>query len=123
MASKFLTPGVYIEEKNAFPGSVVEVATGIPVFIGYTEKAGRNNKSLVNKPTRITSFADYLLLFGGAFSPKFKLGPISTDPKKPDKHLITINGEEKAISYNDNHELYMFRSIQLFLQMAERPVI
>jgi len=104
-----MTPGVYIEEKNAFPGSMLEVATAIPAFIGYTEKAGRNSKSLGNKPTRITSLADYLLLFGGPFTPKFKL-----DSKKPGNHLITINGEEKAISYNKNHELYMFRSIKLF---------
>lgn len=30
------TPGVYIIEKNAFPNSVVEVATAIPAFIGHT---------------------------------------------------------------------------------------
>jgi uncharacterized protein len=42
MAQKLMTPGVYIEEVNAFPGSVVEVATAIPAFIGYTEKATRN---------------------------------------------------------------------------------
>lgn len=114
MASTFKTPGVYIEEKRAFPGSVVEVATAVPAFIGYTEMAERNGNSLVNKPTRITSFADYLLLFGGAFGPKFNLNQKSTDSNNPDKHLITINGEEKAISYNKNHELYMFKSIKLF---------
>jgi hypothetical protein len=112
------TPGVYIEEKNAFPGSVVEVATAIPAFIGYTKKADRNSKTLVNKPTRISSLAEYLLLFGEAFNPKFKLDSKSIDPKKPDKHLITLNGEEKAISYNDNHELYMYRSMQLFFANA-----
>lgn len=67
------TPGVYIKEENAFPGSVVEVATAIPAFIGYTEKASRNGKSLVNIPTRITSFAEYVELFGGGFSPKFEI--------------------------------------------------
>ncbi len=114
MATKFMAPGVYIEEKDAFPGSVVEVATAVPAFIGYTEKANRNSESLINIPTRITSFKEYCDLFGGAFSPKFKLEPSSTDSNKPDKHLIAINGEEKAISYDTNHELYLFRSIQLF---------
>jgi predicted ribosomally synthesized peptide with nif11-like leader len=30
------TPGVYINEINAFPNSVVPVATAIPEFVGYT---------------------------------------------------------------------------------------
>ena len=112
MAQKLMTPGVYIEEVNAFPGSVVEVATAIPAFIGYTEKASRNGKSLVNKPTRITSFAEYLLLFGGAFSPKFKLTPLAAGAKA--KNSISINNEERAIEYNDNNQLFLFNSIKLF---------
>lgn len=36
MATKFMTPGVYIEEKDAFPGSVVPVETSVPAFIGYS---------------------------------------------------------------------------------------
>ena len=107
-----MTPGVYIEEKNAFPGSVVEVATAIPAFIGYTEKADRNGRSLKNKPTRITSFAEYAQLFGGAFSPKFTLKEKTEEGAGT--HIITIKNEEKAITYIDNNELYMYRSIQLF---------
>jgi phage tail sheath protein FI len=38
MAAAIKTPGVYIKEINAFPNSVVEVATAVPAFIGYTEK-------------------------------------------------------------------------------------
>ena len=41
MPASYKTPGVYLVEKDAFPGSVVEVATAIPAFIGYTEKAER----------------------------------------------------------------------------------
>ena len=48
MASTLMTPGVYIEEKNAFPSSITAVATAVPVFIGYTQKAVRNGKSLVH---------------------------------------------------------------------------
>lgn len=111
MAQRFMTPGVYIEEVNAFPGSVVEVATAIPAFIGYTERASRNGKSLVNQPVRITSHAEYLQLFGGAFSPKFTL---SVKEGMPNKHLITVNGNKKAINFMSNHDLYMYRGIQLF---------
>jgi len=67
------TPGVYLVEKNAFPNSVVEVATAVPAFIGYTKKAENGGKSLLNKPFRISSFSEYLQYFGGAPSYKFKL--------------------------------------------------
>ncbi|MBK8966825.1 MAG: phage tail sheath family protein [Lewinellaceae bacterium] len=66
MAKKFTTPGVFIEEKNAFPNSAVPVPTAVPAFIGYTEKALRNGKSLKNSPTRLSSFGEFLLYFGGA---------------------------------------------------------
>ena len=59
MAQVLATPGVYIEEKSAFPSSAVQVATAVPAFVGYTEKALKNNKSIVNKPTRITSLSEY----------------------------------------------------------------
>lgn len=58
------TPGVYIEEKNAFPNSVVEVATAVPAFIGYTEIAENKGNTLRNKPWRITSMAEFHQYFG-----------------------------------------------------------
>lgn len=67
------TPGVYIVEKNAFPNSAVEVATAIPAFIGYTDKALNGNESLLNKPFRITSMAEFHAYFGGAPTPDFTL--------------------------------------------------
>jgi Phage tail sheath protein FI len=67
------TPGVYIVEKNAFPNSVVEVATAVPAFIGYTEKAVNGNKSLLNKPWRITSMAEFRSYFGDAPKPQFTI--------------------------------------------------
>lgn len=59
------TPGVYIVEKNAFPNSVVEVATAVPSFIGYTKKADNAGKSLTLQPWRITSMSEYRQYFGG----------------------------------------------------------
>ena len=58
------TPGVYIVEKNAFPNSVVEVATAVPAFVGYTRRAENGGKSLLNKPWRISSMAEYHTYFG-----------------------------------------------------------
>lgn len=62
----YKTPGVYILEKDAFPNSVVEVATAVPAFVGYTEKAENKGASLANKPFRITSMTEFIDYFGGA---------------------------------------------------------
>lgn len=70
------TPGVYIIEKDAFPNSVVEVATAVPAFIGYTEVAENGGRSLLNKPFRITSFSEYVRYFGGAPQYSFELAAI-----------------------------------------------
>lgn len=64
--ARLATPGVYLEEKNAFTSSVVAVPTAVPAFIGYTQKAMRGKTSLINKPTRITSLNEYVEMFGGA---------------------------------------------------------
>lgn len=97
MAQPLMTPGVYIREENAFPGSVVEVATAIPAFIGYTEKASRNGKSLLNIPTRITSFAEYVELFGGGFSPKFKISPANGQSTQPADNALLSEEEVNEI--------------------------
>ncbi len=66
MASTYKTPGVYVEEISKFPPSVAQVATAIPAFIGYTEKADESTPGdLTGVPTRITSLLDYVSLFGG----------------------------------------------------------
>jgi phage tail sheath protein FI len=102
--------GIYIQEKSAFPNSVVEVATAIPAFIGYTEKALRNGKSLINQPTRITSFSEYMELFGGAFKPVFYL----ETPAREDKNSVNIEGSILVLKYVENNHLIFYNSISLF---------
>jgi len=111
MPSTLKTPGVYIEEKNAFPGSAVAVATAVPVFIGYTEKAQRNGKSLIGKPTRITSFAEYVEDFGAGFKSKFTV--VDADPAVK-QETFTLNGKPKVVAINKNHVAYFYNSIRLF---------
>jgi uncharacterized protein len=65
MAPTYMTPGVYIEEKNAFPNSIVGVATAVPAFVGYTEKAEFNGANLTNRPWRIESLSEFQEIFGG----------------------------------------------------------
>ncbi len=62
------TPGVYITELDAFPPSVVGVATAVPAFIGYTQKAVLGGQAIPFKPVKIASRADYDLIFGGGGS-------------------------------------------------------
>lgn len=78
------TPGVYLAEENAFPNSIAGVATAIPAFIGHTEKAINGNKSLLNKPFRITSMTEFRTCFGGAPFPSFS---INESPASPDFFL------------------------------------
>ncbi|MEK8034481.1 phage tail sheath C-terminal domain-containing protein [Ideonella sp. DXS29W] len=73
------TPGVYIVEKNAFPNSVVEVATAVPAFVGHTEWADNHNTPLTLRPWPISSMAEYHQYFGGPPKPRFSLAEVS-DP-------------------------------------------
>lgn len=66
-------PGVYIVERDAFPNAVVEVATAVPAFIGYTDRAMNGNTSLDGKPRRITSLSEYHSYFGGPPTASFTL--------------------------------------------------
>jgi phage tail sheath protein FI len=65
MPSTYKTPGVYIEEIPKFPPSIAEVATAIPAFIGYTEKAqDKVANDLLLKAKRIVSMLEYEVYFG-----------------------------------------------------------
>jgi phage tail sheath protein FI len=62
--SSIKTPGVYINEIDAFPPSVAQVATAVPAFVGFTE-----NVPNPNVPTRVSSFLEFQQLYGGAPQP------------------------------------------------------
>lgn len=111
MAGAYKTPGVYIVEKDAFPNSVVEVATAVPAFIGYTEFADNKGKSLLNKPWRISSMAEFTSYFGGPPPATFTISrkgataptvvdvvasPAATDDEK--KIIDGINAARKAVA-------------------------
>lgn len=102
MSTNYKTPGVYLVEKNAFANSVVEVATAIPMFIGYTEKAEYKGESVLNKPFRISSFADYRAVFGENAQMKFK---------------VSEEGEKLKVELaNTKRRFRLFDAIRLFYQ-------
>lgn len=92
-------PGIHIVQKNAFPNSVVEVATAVPAFIGYTEKAVNGNKFLLNKPWRITSLNEFRAYFGG--SPK-----IHFNIDEGEDGATLLNGKKYVASRIENYSLY-----------------
>ena len=107
MSKVIATPGVYIQEMNAFSSSVVSVPTAIPAFVGYTAKAMRGTKSLLNKPTRISSLAEYVEFFGG--------GPKTT-------YTIEENDATRyKLTADEGKEFYLYNSMRLFYTNGGGP--
>lgn len=110
MSSGFKTPGVYIVERGNDTNAVVQVATAVPVFIGYTERATENGTTLHMRPTLIHSLSDYEILFGGAPQPVFTL------EKLEDKNetSVKINGVDYDLKQSDKSQFYLYYSLKLF---------
>ncbi|WP_309641277.1 phage tail sheath C-terminal domain-containing protein [Flavobacterium sp.] len=96
--SSLKTPGVYINEIDAFPPSVAPVETAIPAFVGYTQKG-------TNSVTRIKSFMDFESIFGGA--------PTATD-LTVELEPITLAPKETTTASDSKFKLY--NSMRLFYE-------
>lgn len=74
MATQYKTPGVYIQEPNSFPPSIVGVDTAVPCFIGYTYKANDSDgRDLLFIPRAISSMAEFVQYYGGGFPERYYL--------------------------------------------------
>lgn len=102
------TPGVYIQEKSAFPNSAIEVATAIPAFIGHTEKAINGDKSLLNKPWRVTSLAEFHAYFGAAPVSSFS---INESPQSPD---FALNGKGYELQQESGKYLLYYSMLMFY---------
>ncbi len=125
IASNIQTPGVYIQEKNAFPNSVVPVATAVPAFIGYTPQASYEGKSYYNKAQKISSFAEFQAIYcypdppppaapSKQYSPQYYLIQQKSEPEKGD--YVQIDGTFYSILPDPNTIYYMYNSIRLFYE-------
>ncbi|MGI0116757.1 phage tail sheath family protein [Zooshikella sp. RANM57] len=121
------TPGVYIQEKNAFGNSIVEVATAVPVFIGYTEIAMSNGKSILNQPWPISSLSEFETYFGGAPVPSFEFQEVSdkSDGSSADtpfdilgEHTYSVKTESttKYKIVQSSNQYFLYYCMQLFFQ-------
>lgn len=113
----YKTPGVYVVEQNAFPNSVVEVATAVPAFIGHTEKADNKGVSLTNKAWRITSLSQFIDYYGGAPTPSFSLSATAPKDGSPSDFAITSGGTSTPYwLQQDGGKYLLYYSMQLFFQ-------
>ncbi len=101
MAKVLATPGVYVEEKSAFSSSIVAVPTAVPAFIGHTRKATRGKKDLTNVPTKITSLAEYIDLFGGAPKTTFTITPDAAED-----YTLAVDSATNYLLYNSLRLFY-----------------
>lgn len=92
------TPGVYINEIPSFPPSVAQVATAIPAFVGYTEKAVANGESVLNVPYKIESFTEFMSVFGGEY--QFASGDVTIQVDTAADYAID------SIEYNSRYILF-----------------
>ncbi|WP_162343754.1 phage tail sheath family protein [Cyclobacterium salsum] len=110
----FKNPGVYIEEKNAFPSSVVQVPSAVPAFIGYTAKRP------TNQAKRITSFSEFNQHFGGPAPYLFRLQGRGDEEQVPaaketvaNEAIGEINGYSLSIVGPANR---LYAAMKLFYQ-------
>ena len=127
--SNIKTPGVYINEINAFGSSVVPVATAVPAFVGYTPQAMYEGKSYINIPQKITSFAEFQTIFCypdspppadpvKQYAPQYYLVKQKSKPEKGDYMLI--GDAYYSVVPDPNTVYYLYNSIRLFYENGGR---
>lgn len=125
MPTTLATPGVYINEINGFPNSVVPVATAVPAFIGYTPQAEYQGQSYYNKAVKISSFAEFQAIFmlpdppapadpAKQYSPQYYLVAQKTTPTRGE--YLTLNEQCYSVLPDPNTIYYLYNSIRLFYQ-------
>ena len=104
---------MYVTEQNAFPPSIVGVATAVPVFIGYSARADINGRSVTLKPVRIESLADFESVFGRGYTPPYQI--TATDGPVFDVE-VAIDGTptQFVVSPADQSRFHLYNSLRLF---------
>lgn len=102
-------PGVFVQEVSSLPASVSEVASAIPAFIGYTEKAdNKTTGDLRFTALRIKSFTEFEQYYG-------KSGPVWFSKIILDGSSTVKSAEPAANGYNLN------QSVQLYFNNGGGP--
>jgi len=64
---EYLSPGVYIEEQDTGPEPIEGVSTSVTGFVGVTQRGPLDTLP----PVLVTSFPEFIRIFGGYFTPSF----------------------------------------------------
>lgn len=94
------TPGVYTTEIPIFPPSVAQVATAVPAFVGYTEKAVKNGKDVTRKSVRLSSLVQFVQYFGDSFD---NLAA-----------TVTLNNDSSIGGVDITPKYHLFNAMQMF---------
>ena len=116
---------VYIDEKNAFPNSVVPVATAVPAFIGYTPKAEYGGESYTNVAYKITSMAEFEAIYCfpnptppadpvKQYDPQYYL--VAQRERPSQGKYIKIRNSFYSILPDPNTIYYLYNSVRLFFE-------
>lgn len=110
---EYRAPGVVIDETPTPPPAVAEVATAVPAFAGYTEKAAENSPlDLILTPTKITSMVEFERVFGG---PNLEFDPFEISVvDAPGNTFSVTHLAEPALDY------ILYYSIRLFFSNGGR---
>ncbi|ACE06419.1 hypothetical protein Aasi_1074 [Candidatus Amoebophilus asiaticus 5a2] len=109
MPENLKTPGVYIVEKDTGANAVVQVATAVPVFIGFTERAEINGKSFHMKPVHINSLSEFEIFYGKAPVPVFTVKPAEKGGGD-----LNMNGQMYTLQQSPYSKFYLYNSLKLF---------
>lgn len=123
--SNIKTPGVYINEIDVFPNSLVPVATAVPAFIGYTPAAEYEGKSYYGKAQKVSSFAEFQSIYmkpdpaapadpASQYSPAYYLVEQERKPSQGD--YLEINGTYYAVVPDASTLYYLYNSVRLFYE-------
>lgn len=103
--SKYITPGVYVQELSHLPPAVVEVASAVPAFVGYTQRVTHAQLGdLTLRPQRIASLAEFEALFGSA------------PPARVNEVQIDVDGNFLGATFSASYALDypLFQSLRLY---------
>jgi len=119
MSTNKFKPGVYMNEVNSFPNSVVQVATAIPAFMGYTLFASYEGNSYLMKPVRITSMQDFNTFFANPtlakqYSPSYYLTKQIQSPACGKSYLF--NGDIYTFEPDPGTIYYLYNSVKMFFE-------
>ncbi|WP_293788406.1 phage tail sheath C-terminal domain-containing protein [uncultured Pedobacter sp.] len=123
--SNIKSPGVYINELDAFSNSVVPVASAVPAFIGYTPQAMYQGKSYAHVAQKISSFSEFKAFFCypdapapasevKQYNPGYYLLQQQSQPTDPG--YVVINSNYYSVLPDPNTIYYLYNSVKMFYE-------